>query len=460
MTSTIRLAYLALAVQLGFCFVGTGSGADWPQWLGPERDGVWRETGILEQFPPEGPRVLWRVQVHSGYSGPAVSGGRVYLMDWQQGPALTRQPGEKGAPQLPGTERLLCLDSATGQKLWEHSYPRAYRIDYPSGPRTTPVVHGKRVYSLGAMGDLRCLDTRDGREIWARDFLKEFGLQDAPFWGWAAHPLMVDEKLICLVGGEGSAVVAFSTETGAELWRALSTKEICYAPPILFDSGGRKQLIVWLSDQLAGLDPQTGKVLWSRPFPTEGKPQRPEVHIATPRIAADRLFLTSYYQGCALFQLDSEEPGAVELWARKSTARSSFNQGLHTVISTPVIRDGRIYGVCGSGELRCLDLKTGDRLWETYAATGGKKGWFATAFFVAHEERFFIWNDQGELILARLEPEGFQEISRAKLLEPLENARGRDVVWSHPAFAERKAYFRNHQELICVSLAAETVAER
>jgi outer membrane protein assembly factor BamB len=448
-----RVFCVAFAGRL--CFLACASaGADWPQWLGPQRDGVLRESGIHDRFPDEGPPVLWRVEVNSGYSGPAVSGGRVFLTDWQQGTPLARKPGDKGIPELPGTERVLCLESATGRKLWEHSYPRAYRIDYPSGPRTSPVIHQERVYTLGAMGDLLCLDAGEGRLIWSHDLLKEFTLGNPPMWGWAAHPLIYRNILICLVGGEGSAVVGFNVETGEEIWRALSTREICYAPPVLFDAPEKPQLIVWLSDQVAGLDPGTGEVYWSKPFPPEGKPQRPEVHIAMPRISGDLLFLTSYYQGSALFQLHGDATEATQVWVRKSTSRSSFNQGLHTVMATPAIQEGHIYGVCGSGELRCLNLKTGERLWETYAATGGKRAPFATAFLIAHEGRFFIWNDQGELILARLEPAGYVEISRAKLFEPVENARGREVVWSHPAFAGQRVFLRNHQELICVSVAA------
>jgi outer membrane protein assembly factor BamB len=177
------------------------------------------------------------------------------------------------------------------------------------------------------------------------------------------------------------------------------------------------------------------------------------VAIAMPRLEGDRLFVTSYYQGSLLLELTPEGPKLA--WNRRSSSKSTFNAGLHSVMVTPLFRDGFIYGVCGYGELRCLSAADGERQWETYAATGGQKGFFATAFIVAHQDRVFLWNDQGELLLARLKPQGFEELSRAKLLEPQENTRGRTILWCHPAFANRCAYMHNGRELICVSLATE-----
>jgi outer membrane protein assembly factor BamB len=429
-------------------------GGDWPQWLGPKRDGVWRESGIVEKFPEAGPKALWRVPVNAGYSGPAVAGGRLYLTDRAPGPKPQRKPGERGLLSWPGNERVLCVNTADGKTLWEHTYDCDYRIDFPGGPRATPLVSDGKLYSLGAMGDLLCLDAAKGRVLWSRNFLKDFKLDEPPTWGYAAHPLLEGNKLICLVGGEGSAVVAFDKDSGKESWRALTTREVCYAPPVMRESAGKREVVVWLSDLVAGLNPANGHTNWSLPYPVEGKPQRPEVTIAMPRVEGDKVFLSSYYQGSLMLQLGGEKPSIT--WNRKSTSKSRFNAGLHTVMCTPAIRDGHIYGVCGGGELRCLDAATGDRLWETNAVTPVDKGPFPHAFLVEHEGRFFIWNDQGELILAKLSPKGYEEISRARLLETSENARGREVVWSHPAFANRCIFVRNGKELLCATLAAES----
>jgi len=444
---------LAIAGLLGLatCFAYAD---DWPQWMGPQRDGVWRETGIVEKLPTNGPMVLWRTNVNRGYCGPAVVGDRLFMLDRLQGKPPERKPGERSLPVIPGNERVLCIDTSTGTKLWEHVYDCPYRISYPSGPRATPIVMGGRVFTLGAMGDLLCLDARDGKLIWHRQFLKDF-TDEPPVWGYAAHPLLDGDRLICVVGGTNSAVVAFHKDTGKELWRALDTREIGYAPPVIYTVGGKRQLIIWHPDGVAGLMPETGKVLWTHPYPVGGKPQRPEVTIAMPRLIGTQLFLTSFYQGSMLLDLAGAEPSVV--WNRRSKRKSEFEEGLHTTMCTPVIRDGHLYGVCGFGELRCLDLSKGERLWETFAPTEGKKSLFGQVFIVEQAGRYWMWNDQGELILTKLNPQGYEEISRAKLLPTIEHTRGRDVLWCHPAFANRRAYMHNGQDLICISLAATNV---
>ena len=197
-------------------------GDDWPQWAGPQRDGVWRETGIVDKFPAGGPKVEWRnATVGAGYAGPAVANGKVFVPGW------VMTPGEKlGGPfsrdQVKGTELVTALDAKTGAKLWQHSYPVAYSISYAAGPRCTPTVDGDRVYALGAMGHLFCLDAASGKPVWAKDFVADYEAK-VPVWGFAAHPLVDGDKLICLAGGsDGRLVVALDKLTGKQLWAALS----------------------------------------------------------------------------------------------------------------------------------------------------------------------------------------------------------------------------------------------
>jgi hypothetical protein len=227
---------------------------------------------------------------------------------------------------------------------------------------------------------------------------------------------------------------------------------------VIYSVGGKRQLIIWHPDGVAGLVPETGQVLWTHPYPVGGKPQRPEVTIAMPRLSGTQLFLTSFYQGALLLELGKPEPTVA--WNRRSKRKSEFEDGLHTTMCTPTIRDGYIYGVCGFGELRCLDLTQGDRHWETFAVTEGKQSLFGQVFIVEQAGRYWMWNDQGELILAKLNPQAYEEISRAKLLPTLENTRGRDVLWCHPAFANRCAYMHNGRDLICVSLAATNATRK
>src|SRR3954452_11431124 len=181
---------------------------DWPQWLGPHRDGIWRESGILDKFPPGGPKLVWKTQIGEGYAGPAVARGRVYVTDriLPEGNPNADDGFKKGRSK--GDERVLCLDEASGKVLWKHEYPTVYDISYPAGPRTTPVVSGDKVYTLGAMGHLFCLDADKGKVIWSKELRKEY---EVPYimWGFSSSPIVEDDRLICLVGGKGSTCVAF-----------------------------------------------------------------------------------------------------------------------------------------------------------------------------------------------------------------------------------------------------------
>ena len=419
---------------------------DWPQWLGPQRDGVWRETGLVESFPAGGPPVRWRVPIGGGYSGPAVADGRVYVMDRQlaKDASNPRNAFERG--RIPGTERVLCLDAADGHQLWAHEYDCPYTVSYAAGPRATPVVGGGKAYALGAEGNLCCLDAATGRELWARDFKKDFGIA-TPMWGFAGHPLLDGQKLICLVGGEGSVAVAFDKDTGHEIWRALSAPEPGYAPPVIYEAGGKRQLIIWHPQALNSLDPETGALLWSEP----GKANA-GMTIATPRQSGELLYVTSFYNGSVMLRLAPDKPAATKLWQSAKVSERDTD-ALHTVMSTPWIEDGYIYGVCSYGQLRCLKADTGERVWETFAATTGKAVRWGNAFIVKNGGRFFLFNENGDLIIAKLSPAGYEEISRAHLLDATNHDPGRAVVWTHPAFANRCVYARNDQEIVCVSLA-------
>lgn len=446
----------ALAVTCLFALmVGvTVRADDWPQWLGPMRDGVWRETGLLDRFRKGGPKVQWRVPVGTGYSGPAVAGNRVYLTDRERAVGADGKPLRPSRKGILGTERIVCLDMADGSVVWKHVYDCPYKVSYPSGPRTTPVVAGGRVYALGAMGDLLCLKAVNGEVVWAKNLMKEYKLDDPPVWGFAGHPLLDGDLLYCIVGGPGSAVVAFHKDTGKEAWKALSTDEVGYSPPVLCEAGGKRQLIVWLSESVNSLDPATGKVYWTQEFPVGRPPQRPSVNIATARTTPDRLFVTTFYHGSLMLKLDTDRPGAAVLW-KGNSHNPERPDGLHGAMTTPVLKDGCVYGISGMGELCGLDAETGKVLWQTYAATGGAKSFCGTAFLVPQGDRFVIFNDQGDLILAHLSRKGYEEIDRAHVLAPDHDARGRKVVWSHPAFAHRCVFVRNQKELVCLSLAAD-----
>jgi outer membrane protein assembly factor BamB len=421
---------------------------DWPQWLGPRRDGVWRERGIVERFPSNGLPVSWRVPVGGGYSSAAVAGGRVFLTDRTL--ATTNagvKPGPLDRTKVQGSERIQCFRERDGQRLWEHQYDCPYDMAYPAGPRAMPLVDGSRVYTLGGDGHLVCLEVSTGRVIWRKHFPTDYHIPTQT-WGVASSPVVDGDRLICLVGGEGQSVVAFDKRTGRELWRALSAKEPGYSSPILVKAGGTRQLIAWDTAAVSGLNPKTGAVFWSVPFPTKLGHA-----IATPRFAGDRVFITSFFDGSLMLTLDSKHPAASTLWRTKG--RNENNpESLHGLMSTPFIEGDFVYGVCGHGELRCLRAASGERVWDTLALTtrDGRRARWATAFLTRHEDRVFVWNELGQLILARLTPAGCTEISRQALLEPTGMAGGRSVVWSAPSFANGHVFVRNDAELIRVDL--------
>jgi len=244
--------------------------------------------------------------------------------------------------------------------------------------------------------------------------------------------------------------VAFDKDTGKELWRALSAKEPGYAPPMIYEAGGERQLIIWHPEAVNSLNPENGKVYWTMP-----REARTGLSVATPRKLGDLLFFTAFYNGSLMLRLDATKPAATTIWQTTKVSEKDTTH-LNSIIPTPFLEEGYIYGVCSYGQLRCLKADTGERLWETFQATtdGGPIRW-ANAFLVKNGGRFFLLSEKGDLIIAELNPQGYEEISRAHLLEPTGVAAGRNVLWSHPAFANRCIYVRNDLEIICVSLAAE-----
>jgi len=440
----MRIPALCLIITL-FTSLQSISADDWPQWLGPNRDSVWRETGIVKTFPKAGLKVQWRVPVGMGYSGPAVVDGKVFVTDYvKRSGTATNNPG--GRDQFEGTERVLCFSVDSGELLWKHEYDRSYKLSYPRGPRCTPTVAEGKVYTLGAEGNLICLDVETGDVIWQKDLTKEYNTE-TPIWGFAAHPLVDGNTLYCVVGGKGSVAVAFDKNTGRERWRALSSAEPGYCPPTMIEHAGVKQLLIWHPDALNSLNPTTGKVYWSVPLKASYR-----MSITAPRKLGDHLFASGIGAVGALMKLDNNKPAAEVVW------RGNSKSAVYCANSTPILEEGMIYGCdCRSGALIGAQIKDGKRLWETFRPTTGRSrpAGHGTAFLVKHQDRFFLFSETGDLILANLSPKGYEEISRFHVLEPTNEAFGRNVVWSHPAFAEKSLFARNDKELVRVSLSVD-----
>lgn len=414
---------------------------DWPEWRGAGRRGVWNETGIVDRFSGQRLAVTWRAPIGSGYAGPAVAAGRVFVTDF------------RSSQGLEGHEGLVALDQLTGRPLWSRRWPVDYAgIAYAAGPRATPTVDGDRVYALGATGSLVCARVLDGRVQWERSFPRDFGTE-LPAWGMASAPLVHGDLLIAVVYGRPAAkVVAFDKYSGEEVWRALSSENSGpgYSQPILLRHAGRSMLIVWHAGGLAAIDAETGTVIWEELFRT-----RMETPIATPVWRSPHLLVSAFFNGSRLFRVGGAR--ADLLWKGASDSGVDTD-GLHALMNSPVIVGDYIYGICSYGQLRCLRLATGERVWETQAVTR-EKARNASAFMVRNGDRYFINNDRGELIIARLAPTGYSEISRAFLIRPTSAAGGRRelgaVNWSHPAYAGKSVFARNDEEIVCASLAAE-----
>jgi outer membrane protein assembly factor BamB len=406
---------------------------EWPQWMGPDRNGTWNLDLQKESLDASDLEKLWEVPVGQGYCGPTVADGRVYLMDY--------------VGKTTKSERVLCFDSGSGELIWKHEYERQYSmVGYPTGPRASVLIDKDRAYSFGTMGNLYCLEAYTGKEIWHVSAEDDYNCE-IPIWGLAAAPLIEKDLLIIQLGGRPDAcLVAFNKITGKEVWRSLSDRA-SYSAPIVINQAGKRVLVCWTGDNLAGMDPGTGKVYWKVPFIRK----KDIINIATPVYDPPYIFLSSFYDGSMLVKLNDNNPDAELIWVR--TGKDERNtDALHCCISTPVIQDDHVYGIDSYGEFRCLDLMTGDRIWTD--STLVPYGRWANAHFIKQGEKIWAFNELGELILIKLSPSGHHDLGRVKLIDPVSvspNPRG-GVNWAHPAFAGRIIYSRSDAKLVCYQL--------
>ncbi len=418
------------------CFFTSPTPADdWPQWRGVHRDGAIHETGLMETLPEGNLPRKWTVKLGAGYSGPTVADGRVYVTD--------RGPDDQDEE----IERILCFDAETGAEIWKHVYPAVYGdIGYRAGPRASVTVDQGLAISVGAAGHFFALDAKTGDIKWQHDLRQEYAIK-MPIWGITASPLIYHDTVIQVVAGAGDAcVVSFDLETGKERWRAIDERA-GYSSPVLIEQAGEDVVVVWTGESISGLDPKTGAVHWAIPM----LPRNMPIGVPTPVIADDLIFVSSFYDGSMLIRFSKDELSAEKVWHRVGIDEINTD-ALHCMISNPMIKGDHIYGADSYGQLRCLDIKTGDRIWEDLTAV--PKARWATIHTIHDGDREIMQNDQGELIFAKLDPNGFHESSRTKLLAPTRKQlpkRG-GVTWSHPAIANGHIYARSDEELMCASL--------
>jgi outer membrane protein assembly factor BamB len=388
---------------------------DWPQWRGPDRDGVSAATNLLARWPSDllSRRKLWRRPAGDGYSAVAAAAGRAYTL---------MQDG--------ADEAVVCWDAGDGRELWRFRYPSRFVNNQGSGPRSTPTVDGDVVYTVGATGLMHCLRTRPagprGQVVWRRDLLQDFGAGNLT-WGVSFSPLVVGNRVYVNPGGPaGNSVAALDAATGKTVWHALNDKA-GYSSPVFATLAGKPQVVFFTGEAAVGLAPEDGKVYWRFPWRTDY-----DVNAATPLVAGDYVFLTSGYgRGCVLLQIENEGPAqrASPVYRNRRLLRGQF--------STPVRYGDHLYGFDES-YLKCIDLRTGEERWRH---EGLGKGSLLVA-----DGKLIVLGEFGRLVLAEVTPEAYRELSAVQFSE--------EKCWTVPALADGRLYLRDPRRVVCLELRA------
>ncbi|MDB5311071.1 MAG: alcohol dehydrogenase [Gemmataceae bacterium] len=386
--------------------------ADWPQYLGPTRDGQSAETGLTWDWPKDGPPVAWTLAVGQGWAGPVVAGDQLVLFH-----------------RVGDDEVVACLDPATGKEKWKTTYRARYRDDFgfDEGPRATPLVAGDRVFTLGANGDLSALALATGKQLWARNLLADYGAGKG-FFGVACSPLLAGGKLLVNVGGKGAGVVAFDPATGKEEWKA-TDDAAGYSSPTAAEVGGKPLAVFLTRDGLVALEPGTGKVRYTHPW----RPQiRESVNAATPLVWNGDIFLTVSY-GAGAVLLRPKGDAVEEVWATDKALSCQYN--------TPVRVGDFLYGAHGRVDARAVDLRCVE--WKTGAVKWTRPK-FGAVSLIAVDGGGLGLTEAGDLVRFDASPDGYKERARATILGSPTRAT--------PALANGRLFARDGSKLVCVSL--------
>ena len=412
----MKLRSLLPALAILASIACPGSAQEWPQFLGPNRNGVTTVSNLATSWPKDGPAVLWRHDVGEGFSGPVIAGGRLVICH-----------------RVADVDEVLCLDPATGKALWKGGLPATYRDDFgmEEGPRATPAMADGRVFTFSADGLAAAWNVTNGAVLWKVDTRKEYGARKG-FFGLAASPLVENGLVILNVGGrDGAGFVALDAASGQLRWKATGD-EASYASPVAATVAGQRRVFALTREAFVGIDPADGRLLFRHPW-------RPAMHAsvsaATPLVLGDQLFLSaSYDTGATLLRVGDGKPEVV--WESKDALASHY--------STCVEHGGYLYGFDGRADpalqrasrFRCVDLKTGQVRWTESSLKSGT--------VTRVNDRLLILTEQGELLLAAATPERFQVAARAQVLSL--------GVRAHPAVAQGKLFARGKDRLVAVRL--------
>jgi outer membrane protein assembly factor BamB len=419
---------------------------DWPQFNGPNRDGVLDENFQLTKIPDGGLKKLWSANIGGGYSGPSISKNKIVVTSYViTSGTVTNNPG--GRDELDGFERTDCFDATTGKVLWTQEAKRATAVSFGSGPRATPTIDGDVVYTLGSEGHLIAISMLDGKEIWNVALKERYPEAETPIWGFSSSPLVDDKLIYTVAGGKGSTLVALDKKTGKEVWKTGDTQLIGYFSPMFVGEGNQRQIIFWDPDKVNGIDPATGKVLWKAPL----KPKY-EMSISPPLIRGDWMYFSGIGEVATMFKLKPNRAGVETMWSSEGDPKMA----VYCSNAGGVFADNFIAGAdCGGGSFIAIDPKDGKRLWETKQPTsnGESRASHATAFvFPTKDGSHYLLSETGDFIIAKLTRAGYEEISRQHVIDATNSWQGRNVVWAYPAFANGNLYVRNDKELACYDL--------
>lgn len=389
---------------------------DWPQWRGPLRDGVSRETGLLNAWPEGGPSRIWHSNLAGiGYAGLSVADGRLFTM---------------GARN--DTEYLLAFDSATGRELWAAEMGPVFRNSWGDGPRGTPTAAGSRVYALGADGTLICASATDGAVQWTRHMAQLGG--KVPTWGYSESVLVDDGRVICTPGGAQGALAALDADDGRLLWRSTEfTDAAQYVSPLAILHGGLRQYLQLTLHKLASVAADDGRLVWSIDWPGR------TAVIPTPIFSDGLVYATAGYNvGCKLLRI-APEARPDELYA--NTVMVNHHGGV-------VLFEGHLYGYSDRHGWVCQNLLSGEAVWSERGALG--KG----SLVLADGKLYCLSERDGVLVLADASPAGWTERARFTLQPQSEQRSRRGGIWTHPVVSHGRLYLRDQELIYCYDVSS------
>jgi outer membrane protein assembly factor BamB len=376
------------------------SSADWPQWRGPNRDGISKETGLLKEWPAQGPPLVWKAAgAGRGYSSFSIANGRLYTL------------GLRG-----DREFVIAFDLANGKEVWATPHGSAFRNDRGDGPRGTPTIDGDHLYALGGNGDLSCLDARTGKIVWTKNVLREFGASNIG-WGISESPLVLGNKVMVNAGGQNASIVALNKDNGAVIWKSQSD-EAGYSSAIPVQVNGGTQVVFFTAKRALGLDVNDGRLLWEY-----GKPANNVANVATPIARGNRVFISSDY---------GTGGGLVEIKADGRAQEVYFTKDMRNHHSSSVLVGDYLYGF-SSSVLTAMKFDTGEIAWRDRSVGKGS--------LVYADGNLYCYSENGVVGLVEATPTGYHEKGRFRIQQ------GELPTWTHPVVAGGRLYLRDQDTI-------------